>query len=108
MLLSIFRTPPIFQTNFHFPWRFEKSGFHCKLFTKSLQINAIVVFSAQPCENISAPKNGAMVCSGQVTDASCTFSCNPGYDLVGSQSRTCLATSRWGGNWTSCEGIFLM
>lgn len=58
---------------------------------------------AQPCENISAPKNGAMVCSGQVTDASCTFSCNPGYDLVGSQSRTCLATSRWGGNWTSCE-----
>ena len=61
-------------------------------------------FAAQPCENIDTPLNGTMNCSGLVTDASCSFSCDPGYDLVGSQFRTCLPSSRWSGNFTFCKG----
>ena len=45
---------------------------------------------AQPCEKIFSPPHGGMNCSGLVTDATCSFSCEPGYDLVGSQSRTLL------------------
>ena len=47
-----------------------------------------------------------MTCSGLVTDANCSFSCNVGYDLVGSHSRTCLPSSRWSGNLTFCKGNY--
>lgn len=59
---------------------------------------------AQPCEKIFSPPHGGMNCSGLVTDATCSFSCEPGYDLVGSQSRTCLASSRWSGKLPFCQG----
>ncbi|KAL9986755.1 hypothetical protein ACROYT_G000945 [Oculina patagonica] len=58
---------------------------------------------AQPCEEIHPPWQGNMTCSGMVTDANCTFSCNPGYDLVGSQFRACLPSSSWSGTRTSCK-----
>lgn len=61
-------------------------------------------FSAQPCEKISSPHNGRMNCSGLVTTATCSFSCDPGYDLLGSHSRTCLPSSTWSGNLTLCKG----
>ena len=47
-----------------------------------------------------------MVCSGQqVTDTVCTFSCNVGYDLTGSTSRTCLPDHTWSGEETSCPPL---
>lgn len=58
---------------------------------------------ALPCENILPPSHGRMLCSGLVTYATCTFTCDTGYDLVGSKSRTCLPTSGWSGNLTSCK-----
>ncbi|KAL9986757.1 hypothetical protein ACROYT_G000947 [Oculina patagonica] len=58
---------------------------------------------AQPCEEIHPPWQGNMTCSGIVTDANCTFSCNPGYDLVGSKFRSCLSSSSWSGNQASCK-----
>ena len=64
------------------------------------------VSAGQPCVEISSPWQGRMTCSGKVTDANCTFSCNPGYDLVGSKFRTCLPSSRWSGNQTSCKGAY--
>ena len=66
----------------------------------------IHVSTAQPCEEINPPWQGRITCFGMVTDTNCTFSCNPGYDLVGSQSRTCLPSSRWSGNRTSCKGNY--
>ena len=62
------------------------------------------VAAGQPCEEIGPPWQGRMTCSGNVTDAKCTFSCDPGYELVGSNFRTCLPSSRWSGNQTSCKG----
>ena len=63
-------------------------------------------FATQPFEKIDTPLNGTMNCSGLVTDASCSFSCDPGYDLVGSRFRTCLSPSKWGGNLTFCKGNY--
>ncbi|KAL9962843.1 hypothetical protein ACROYT_G031988 [Oculina patagonica] len=58
---------------------------------------------AQPCEEINPPWQGNMTCYGMVTDTNCTFSCNPGYDLVGSKFRTCLSSSRWSGDQSFCH-----
>ena len=32
-----------------------------------------------------------------------TYSCNVGYNLVGSPSRTCTVTGRWSGNPPQCQ-----
>ena len=89
------------STKFMNEWREKKNYFRIKkLIAKRSRNN----FAAQPCGKIDTPLNGTMNCSGLVTDTSCSFSCDPGYDLVGSQFRTCLPFSRWSGNLTFCKG----
>ncbi|XP_068677677.1 uncharacterized protein [Montipora foliosa] len=58
---------------------------------------------ALPCEKILPPRYGKMSCSGLITSATCTFSCNSGYDLVGSTNRTCLPNSGWSGTLAMCK-----
>ena len=57
-----------------------------------------------PCKTIKAPPNGRMTCSGLVTNETCLFSCNDGYDLKGSGRRTCLNSGEWDGDETFCKG----
>ena len=57
-----------------------------------------------PCKTIKAPPNGRMTCSGLVTNETCLFSCNDGYDLKGSGRRTCLNSAEWDGDETFCKG----
>ncbi|XP_078615892.1 uncharacterized protein LOC144884443 isoform X2 [Branchiostoma floridae x Branchiostoma japonicum] len=51
--------------------------------------------SVTPAENCST--NGAR--AGQ----HCVFSCDPGYELVGSENRTCLINGSWEGEHTDCR-----
>lgn len=69
-----------------------------------LVMDNFVRIAGLPCEKIVAPHHGSMTCTGLVTNSKCSFSCNPGYSLTGSQKRICQASSRWGGNKTSCDG----
>ena len=50
--------------------------------------------------------------NGQVSHAAgttygkrATYSCNTGYNLVGSSTRTCQATGVWSGNAPRCQGM---
>ena len=59
---------------------------------------------AQPCPHLNAPLNGSITCTGeQVTDESCSFSCEPGFGLEGSLNRTCQPNNTWTGLPTSCS-----
>ena len=50
--------------------------------------------------------NGEILCTGpQVTDESCTFSCDPGYNLTGSYNRTCQSDHTWSGEITNCRPL---
>ena len=51
-----------------------------------------------------APPHGRMNCSGFVTNETCWFTCEDGYDIQGSEKRTCLNSSKWSGQQTSCNG----
>ena len=57
-----------------------------------------------PCEAIMAPPNGRMTCSGLVTNETCSFMCDDGYEMLGSKRRRCLNSSQWDGQQTSCKG----
>ena len=59
--------------------------------------------SADPCPQLFNPVNGAIMCTGpQVTDESCNYTCQAGYNLTGSIMRTCQPDHTWTGDPTSC------
>ena len=50
------------------------------------------------------PRNGNLTCDGpQTTGTVCSFDCDHGYNLVGSEERECLTNNEWSGNTSSCE-----
>lgn len=61
---------------------------------------------ADPCPSIFAPLNGNMKCTGeQVTDETCSFSCQPGYNLTGSAERKCQPNHAWTGELAGCPPL---
>uniref|UniRef100_A0A8C2UIF8 Sushi domain-containing protein n=1 Tax=Coturnix japonica TaxID=93934 RepID=A0A8C2UIF8_COTJA len=69
---------------------------------------ASFTFSAITCPVLSAPEHGELNCShphGNFTFGStCGFSCQPGFELMGSHSRDCMATGTWAGDASQCQG----
>ncbi|KAI6064116.1 P-selectin isoform X1 [Aix galericulata] len=61
------------------------------------------------CPMLRAPEHGRMNCShlyGSFTFTStCAFSCQPGFELKGSQSRVCMAMRTWTGDTPRCRAI---
>ncbi|CAH3132158.1 unnamed protein product, partial [Porites lobata] len=50
--------------------------------------------------------NGSKYCSnGNNVGSYCNMTCAPGYQLIGSSSRTCLKTGVWSGKMTSCVKV---
>ena len=58
-----------------------------------------VYYIGQKCnETLIAPINGTINCTGeQITNETCYFRCNPGYDLQESSNRSCEANHVWTG-----------
>ena len=54
-----------------------------------------------------APPNGHMDCSGLVTNETCSFSCDIGYQIQGSARRKCQIYSTWDGQQTLCKGAYV-
>jgi len=68
-----------------------------------------VVFKlAVVCPSLTAPNNGAMTCSLEDDgvpsyEDTCSFTCNTGYELSGSDTRTCQSDGSWNGTDTMCS-----
>ena len=62
---------------------------------------SIVLCGTQANVNFNCP-NGTTT---GVFEDSCTFSCNAGYELQGSNSGTCLASGSWSGGDPICVGL---
>ena len=60
------------------------------------------------CEILSTPSDGRMLCSsGRVgvgyEGDTCNFTCNTGYELTGSDNRTCQSNGSWSGSEALCK-----
>ena len=64
------------------------------------------------CPSLTNPSNGTITCSLGVDGApsyedTCSFTCNTGYELTGSDTRTCQSNGRWSGSDDVCRrGMF--
>ena len=60
------------------------------------------------CDILSTPSNGGVSCNsvrvgvGYEGDT-CSFTCNTGYELTGSDIRTCQSDGSWSGNDPECR-----
>ena len=66
------------------------------------------IYTDIQCNNLSIPTNGNASCSsGQVgvgyEGDTCSFTCNTGYELTGSESRTCQSDGSWNGTDNDCR-----
>ena len=71
-----------------------------------MKICIFLYTSGEPCTNISTIWKGYIECTGpQVTDENCTFTCDPGYYLTGSDLRTCQSNHTWTGETAFCSPL---
>ncbi|XP_030846783.1 sushi repeat-containing protein SRPX-like [Strongylocentrotus purpuratus] len=75
----------------------------------SKKCEVIVTVQVFRCPRLQAPSRGSIAkCSDPVYGTECTFSCNEGYELLGSPSRECvlqngLAPASWDGTQPVCQ-----
>ena len=73
----------------------------------------LIVIKANPlkllqCPSLTNPNNGMINCSlgddGLPSyEDTCSFTCNTGYELTGSDTRTCQSDGNWDGSEIICE-----
>ena len=62
--------------------------------------------SPESCPSLTSPDNGMIQCSGFFVDDICVFTCDDGYELSGSGTRTCQDGGTWTGTEAECtEGL---
>ena len=60
------------------------------------------------CGNLTNPVNGQLShTAGTTFGQTGTYRCNTGYNLVGDNTRICLATGVWSGSAPTCQGMLL-
>ncbi|XP_065899211.1 uncharacterized protein [Dysidea avara] len=60
------------------------------------------------CNNLATPSNGEMTScssSSMYEGDTCSFTCNTGYELTGSNTRTCQSDGSWSGTETMCRRV---
>lgn len=69
--------------------------------------NVVFVMTAKDCGVLASPMNGSSVGSKTTYPNKITFSCDEGFTLKGSISRTCLSNGSWSGVQTVCQGTVM-
>lgn len=61
------------------------------------------LFVVISCNPLSSPANGDVAFSSTEFGAIATYSCNDGFKLIGSKTRTCQLDSQWSGSEPFCQ-----
>ena len=65
-----------------------------------------IILTAVNCGTLTDPANGQVDhTAGTSFGQTATYSCDPGYNLVGNNTRICHATGVWSGSAPTCQGI---
>ena len=71
------------------------------IFVEALNLQHL--FLGDSCVTLASLIHGNVSCSGYNTENTCLFHCDPGFNLIGSNKRTCLSTSQWSGSYPRCD-----
>lgn len=63
---------------------------------------------AKDCENLPVPINGSMIGNQTTYPNKLVFSCDAGFDLIGSNVRRCKADGKWSEEQPTCKGNVLI
>ena len=66
---------------------------------------SFTVYSITDCGNLSNPSFGIVSLTGTSFEHVANYSCNAGYQLIGSPTRICLSGASWSGSGPTCEPI---
>jgi len=55
------------------------------------------------CPVLTAPDNGMISCTGNGVGDTCTYTCDDGFELSGSDTRTCQDDQTWSGTDATCS-----
>ena len=80
--------------------------FLLKLGAPVLRNNLFILLAS--CPSLDSPSNGMIDCSlgdnlVPSYEDTCSFTCDTGYVLTGSDTRTCQSDGSWNGSTTMCE-----
>ena len=84
--------------------------YHCidSYIMRALIVIIVIYIDSLPVQ-CPAPINGTLQCPNGATtgvfENTCTFSCNAGYELQGSNNGTCLANQSWSGGDPICVAL---
>ena len=62
------------------------------------------LITAVDCGSLASPKNGRVDLTGTSSGSTATYSCQSGFILVGSSTRTCQVNGLWSGQAPVCNG----
>ncbi|XP_066030110.1 low-density lipoprotein receptor-related protein 6 isoform X2 [Pocillopora verrucosa] len=65
--------------------------------------NAFICEGERHCQQLYAPPHGSLEPCSNLPEQTCEFSCNKGYILTGSTTRTCNSNGTWTGTLTQCN-----
>lgn len=57
------------------------------------------------CERLNNPADGFVVVRGNTIGAIATYSCNPGFERIGQETRECQSDGRYNGQAPRCRGM---
>ena len=74
----------------------------------SVDNKCYTVFTSDSCSPLTDPNNGVIKCflgdDGVLSyEDICSFTCNTGYELTGSDARTCQSDGSWSGSDAVCR-----
>ena len=75
--------------------------FHLLVAAKD-SFHRVVSFSAIDCSDPGTPTNGQRTLSSTTYNSVVTYTCDVGYTLQGSNSRTCQSSGLWNGSVPQC------
>ena len=70
---------------------------------QTLSRNFTILNIAVDCGDLDDPENGQVSLTGITFGSKAIYTCNDGFELVGSSVRMCLATGEWMGEAPVCE-----
>ena len=60
------------------------------------------------CDNLANPQNGQVSQSGISAGSVATYTCSPGFILVGVEARVCQINGAWSGSAPACKSKILL